>query len=174
MSTPSPTVSVTILAYNHQSQSLSIAGTNPLDRTALGANWTQLYPQTNTGRRAGVVLLRDQGVLLVVSEEGELALVKAAPDQFTELAKFPAMQDKTWNHPALVGREVLDALVQPGAAFGVLDPRGLRFGIRGHIALPAQALEMIGDGIAGDAEQPGGKRGSAPLELRQAGQRDDP
>src|ERR1035437_2326803 len=39
--------SETILAYNHQSQSLSIAGTNPLDRTALGANWTQLYPQTN-------------------------------------------------------------------------------------------------------------------------------
>jgi hypothetical protein len=39
--------SETILSYNHQSQSLSIVGTNPLDRTALGANWTQLFPTTN-------------------------------------------------------------------------------------------------------------------------------
>ena len=39
--------SETILSYNHQTQSLSIVGTNPLDRTALGANWTQLYPMTN-------------------------------------------------------------------------------------------------------------------------------
>ena len=48
VTTFTPTLaSETILAYNHQSQSLSIVGTNPLDRTALGANWTQLYPQTN-------------------------------------------------------------------------------------------------------------------------------
>jgi hypothetical protein len=39
--------SETILSYNHQSQSLSIVGTNPLNRDTLGANWTQLYPQTN-------------------------------------------------------------------------------------------------------------------------------
>ena len=54
-----------------------------------------------------LVLLRDQGVLLVLAEEGDLALVKAASDQFTELARVPAMEGKTWNHPVLVGDRLL-------------------------------------------------------------------
>jgi hypothetical protein len=39
--------SETILSYNHQSQSLSVVGDNPLDRNKLGADFPQLYPVAN-------------------------------------------------------------------------------------------------------------------------------
>jgi outer membrane protein assembly factor BamB len=62
------------------------------------------------GKRYGygqVILLPEQDLLLILSEQGELALAKATPDQFTELAHFPALEGKTWNHPVLVGNVLL-------------------------------------------------------------------
>jgi outer membrane protein assembly factor BamB len=68
----------------------------------------------NTGERKwkggrygyGQVLLAS-GHLIVTSDAGDLALVKASPDQYTEVARFTALKGQTWNYPAIADGRLL-------------------------------------------------------------------
>jgi outer membrane protein assembly factor BamB len=44
------------------------------------------------------MLLADQSLLVIVSETGELVLLKADPKKHEELGRFQAIKGKTWNH----------------------------------------------------------------------------
>jgi outer membrane protein assembly factor BamB len=50
----------------------------------------------------GQLILVDD-LLLIQAESGEVVLVEASPISFQEVARFPALDDRTWNHPALAG-----------------------------------------------------------------------
>jgi outer membrane protein assembly factor BamB len=64
-----------------------------------------------------LVLLPEQDLLLVMSEEGELALVGATTDQYREIARLPVLNAKTWNHPVLVRDTLLVRNGEEMAAF---------------------------------------------------------
>jgi outer membrane protein assembly factor BamB len=66
----------------------------------------------------GQVLLAS-GHLIISAESGELVLVKATPQQHTEVARFQALNGKTWNYPAIAGGKLLMRNANEMAAFNI-------------------------------------------------------
>jgi len=81
----------------------------------------------NTGERKwkggrfgyGQVLLAS-GHLIVMTEEGQLVLVAATPDQFTEVARIDALEGRSWNVPAFANGILL---VRNATAMAAYDLR---------------------------------------------------
>jgi outer membrane protein assembly factor BamB len=59
------------------------------------------------GRYGYGQLLLASNHLIVISEDGDLVLVKATPDSHLEVASFQALDGKTWNHPAIANGRLL-------------------------------------------------------------------
>ena len=61
--------------------------------------------------------------LVVITEDGELALVAAAPDGFKEVARVPAIEGTTWNVPAFADGILLVRNTEEMAAFDLRIPQ---------------------------------------------------
>ncbi len=71
------------------------------------------------GRYGYGQLLLARGHLIILSGDGELALVKATPDRYDEVARFQAIKGKTWNHPAIADGKIFVRNSQEMASFQV-------------------------------------------------------
>ncbi len=64
-----------------------------------------------------IMLAGDQ--VIVLTEEGQVALVKATPERYEEIAKFDAIEGKTWNHPIIADGRLLVRNSTEMAAFDI-------------------------------------------------------
>jgi outer membrane protein assembly factor BamB len=69
----------------------------------------------------GQVLLAS-GHLVITTDDGEVVLVRATPAGHQEVARTPAVEGRTWNHPALADGILLVRNAEQMAAFD-LRPR---------------------------------------------------
>ena len=90
------------------------------DGTILSAISLETGERVWKGGRYGagqMLLLPEQDLLLVLSEDGDVALVAASPEKHSGIAKFKAIEGKTWNHPVLIGDVLLLRNGEEMAAF---------------------------------------------------------
>ncbi len=66
-----------------------------------------------------VLLLPVADQLLVISETGELVLLRATPKKLVELARYQVLDGRTWNHPVLVGDRLYVRNSKEAACFEV-------------------------------------------------------
>ena len=84
--------------------------------------------QWKGGRYGYGQLLLAGGHLVVLTERGELALVRATPAGHEEVARSPALTGKTWNVPALAEGRLLVRNARQMAAFDLSGLSGLSGG----------------------------------------------
>jgi outer membrane protein assembly factor BamB len=72
-----------------------------------------------------VLLLESSGLLLITAEDGRAVLVRADPNEHSEVGSFKALEGKTWNHPVVVGDKLYLRNSQEAACFQVplADPK---------------------------------------------------
>ncbi|HXV62303.1 MAG TPA: PQQ-binding-like beta-propeller repeat protein [Vicinamibacteria bacterium] len=75
--------------------------------------------QWKGGRYGYGQLLVASGHLVVLTERGELVLVEATPERHAEVARFQAIEGKTWNHPAIADGILLVRNANEMAAFRI-------------------------------------------------------
>ena len=69
-----------------------------------------------------ILLLPDQELMIVLAENGDLALVRADTAAFDEVTRIPAIEGKTWNHPVLVDGVLFVRNGEEMAAFRIAPP----------------------------------------------------
>lgn len=79
--------------------------------------------------RGQVVLLADQGLLLVASETGDLVLLEADPSAHRELGKFKALEGKTWAGPVVDGDKIYHRNAQEMACYSFSAPAPKRIAV---------------------------------------------
>ncbi|HEX4146546.1 MAG TPA: PQQ-binding-like beta-propeller repeat protein [Pirellulales bacterium] len=71
-----------------------------------------------------VLLVVDQSLLLILTETGEVALVEAQPEKFKEIARFQAIEGKTWNHPVIAHGKLFVRNAEEVACYELAPPAG--------------------------------------------------
>ncbi|QDU79848.1 outer membrane biogenesis protein BamB [Polystyrenella longa] len=70
------------------------------------------------GRYGYGQIVRVDDYIIVLTEQGDLALVEATPEEMTELYRMPALQGGiTWNHPAVAGDKLLIRNAEEAACY---------------------------------------------------------
>ena len=75
------------------------------------------------GRYGYGQMLLANGRLIVLTEDGDLALVRATPEKHDELSRFHVLDGKTWNVPAIAGGYLLVRNLAEMAAFDLRTSR---------------------------------------------------
>ncbi|HZZ79019.1 MAG TPA: PQQ-binding-like beta-propeller repeat protein [Gemmataceae bacterium] len=68
------------------------------------------------------LLLADQDLLLLMAEQGEVAMLEANPQEHKELTRFKAIEGKTWNHPVVAHGRLYVRNGQEAACYQLRTP----------------------------------------------------